>query len=548
MINTSEYDEYVVGLFSTSVFTDGDDSGNWDEGAYNDRNSYADSDDGKRLKFDINVSAVATGYSASQKIVAFSDNESKIVWRMKGENVLNQYQLYVSYEDTSDLSSSVYNSTLDYEIHSMNIDIGKTVAWMRFVMYPKLINDVYSYYVDFIIEGEFDPASGNCTRNYTSVLGVGDELQNLKYNGTSPTSIINIDIYASTDNSTWALIQANASTNTNYDVSGNGYKYGRWKLNTTDATKTPEVCNISAEYGASAAAGAPNITSYAPICTIWPEVHDSQLFNVTVNQSTQCRWYVNGTLKQTNATPSMTHAYTNTSLEGGGCNVTASVNNTNGTDSQTWLFEVGVDSVSYIVLKDQPTNQTLIAEWNVTRIGSNVTDWGIWQNHTFNGWQYFFRFANGTEIMNLTASSNNDTLWFNHTSLLPTGVYFINATSDTNQITLYANEYALINNWTTDQTYQQIDNNISNAVCYSYYNSTSGLWESYYVGYSYNSANTVPKNSSAFVFVDAETTLACDVQSAASIGIGGEVWTYTFLHESTAKNLTQIKESIEANA
>jgi hypothetical protein len=179
---------------------------------------------------------------------------------------------------------------------------------------------------------------------------------------------------------------------------------------------------------ADVAAGTPDITSYAPLGTIWPEVADNQRFNVTVNQSTQCRWYINGSLAHTNSTPSLTHSYTNTSLNGGGCNVTAVVNNTNGTDIQTWLFEVGADSVSYIILQDDPTNQSMIFEVNITRIGSNVTDWGWWQNHTFSEWQYFFRFTNGTEIMNQTATSNNESLWFNGTSLLPIGVYFINAT------------------------------------------------------------------------------------------------------------------------
>ena len=180
---------------------------------------------------------------------------------------------------------------------------------------------------------------------------------------------------------------------------------------------------------------APSITSYAPTGTIWPEVSDSHIFNVTTDQTTNCTWYINGSQVQYN-TSATEHTYTNTSLVGGHWNVTAIANNTNGTDSQTWLFEVGADSITYIVLQDTPTNQSMIMKWNVTRIGSNVTDWGIWLNYTFSGWTYYFRFTNATEIMNQTASSNNESLWFNDTSLLPTGVYYINATSDTYQITL----------------------------------------------------------------------------------------------------------------
>jgi hypothetical protein len=237
-----------------------------------------------------------------------------------------------------------------------------------------------------------DHAKGTTWVNHTWAAGSGNV-----------TDSYNVSI-----NSTWH----NGTTNTYYNntpiPTGNWSNITVWAFNST---------------------AAPSITSYAPTGTIWPEVQDSQLFNVTVNQSTQCRWYVNGSLAQTNATPSLTHAYTNTSLNGGGCNVTAVCNNTNGSDSQSWIFEVGADSISYIILQDTPTNQSMIKEIDVTRIGSNVTDWGIWQNHTFDGWTYYFRYTNGTEIKSLTASGDNDTLWFNHTSLLPTGVYFINASN-----------------------------------------------------------------------------------------------------------------------
>ena len=289
----------------------------------------------------------------------------------------------------------------------------------------------------------------------------------------------------------------------------------------------------------------PTITSYAPTDTIWPEVNDSQLFNVTTNQTTNCTWYINDMQVQYN-TSATEHAYTNTSLKGGFWNFTAVVNNTNGADSQTWLFEVGADSITYIVLQDTPTNQSMIVEWNVTRIGGNVTDWGIWLNHTYSGWTYYFRFTNGTEIMNRTASSNNEALWFNGTSLLPSGIYFINATANTNYITLYANEYALVNNWTTDQTYQQIAANISNDVCYSYYNSTSGLWEAYRTGYTYNHDAVISKNCSVFVFVDGETTVSA-TPNTGGVTIPQDAWFYSYLPGSTAKTLTEIETAMNTD-
>ena len=595
--------------------------------------------------------------------------------------------------------------------------------------------------------------SGNLTAWHDA--GSGQETYELWFNFTSVLN--HSDYYRDNTTGSFVLLGANQVGNKSYSLST---KYRDTEPRTIlhgNTTHTPELLGITFKTQASAA-GAPSITSYAPLGTIWPEVQDAQLFNVTVNQTTQCRWYVNGTLKQTNSSLSLTHAYTNTSLNGGGCNVTAVCNNTNGTDTKTWLFEVGADSVTYIVLKDQPTNQTLIAEWNVTRIGSNITDWGWWQNHTYNGWTYYFRFTNGTAIMNTTAMNDNESLWFNHTSLLPTGVYFINVseappsitnvqngsisdtsqyvnwtvnqttnnrviydtgaipadsttcdgawsathacanasdgnwtsyaesagaltsyayfnytvqsganqseslwhvkdtsghanltipdacwgntiycrarcsdvansaiwqcdngtswitlrtvvaniiyeqemtfkyTSDwdnstaapnitltgltaattynfharsysvaetpissnsstysftttgtaTNDMTLYANEYALINKWTTAQNCSQIDANISNMVCGSWYNHTSGLWEGYRSGYSYNADAEIPKNNSAFIFIDAQTTVSAEIH-AGGITIRNATWFYGMLPGSTAKTLTEIETAMDSD-
>jgi hypothetical protein len=119
------------------------------------------------------------------------------------------------------------------------------------------------------------------------------------------------------------------------------------------------------------------------------------------------------------------------SLSGGGCNVTAAVNNTNGTDSQTWLFEVGADSIDMIILSEDQNNDSCLIRFDVPRIGTNVTHWNTLYNHTEEGRTYHKCFDNGTSIIQQTATSDNETLWFNSTTLLPTGIYYINATVTT---------------------------------------------------------------------------------------------------------------------
>jgi hypothetical protein len=113
-------------------------------------------------------------------------------------------------------------------------------------------------------------------------------------------------------------------------------------------------------------------------------------------------------------------------------------------------------------------------------------------------------------------------------------------------IELYADEYALINNWTTAQTFAQIASNMSNDVCFSYYNSTSGLWEAYYVGYTYNANAAIPMNSTAMVFVDGDTTISA-TPNTGGVTITQATWFYSYLPGSTAKTLTEIETAMDAD-
>ncbi len=248
----------------------------------------------------------------------------------------------------------------------------------------------------------------------------------------------------------------------------------------------------------------PTIISSAPQGNIYPEVAGTHTFNVTINKTVGCVWYVNGSLAETDQ-ESTEHAYTNDSLAGGWCNVTAYVADIFGSDAKTWIFEVGADSITFIVLQDTPTNQTTIAEWDVVRIGSNVTEWSYNQSVSVAGWTYSMRFENGTHIVNHTAAYTNETLLFNWSPLLPIGIYYIDA--KTPDLTAPANQYYMYNNWSTDHTFAQIAAKESNDVIYSWYNHTSFLHESYYVGRAYNADKIVSMNCSVSCFFDAETII-----------------------------------------
>ena len=82
------------------------------------------------------------------------------------------------------------------------------------------------------------------------------------------------------------------------------------------------------------------ITAYTPSTPLSKTTGDSQLFTVNTSENSQCRWYINGSLKQTNSTGTTRHEYTNTSLGEGYWNFTATANTTDRTSSQTWWVTV----------------------------------------------------------------------------------------------------------------------------------------------------------------------------------------------------------------
>jgi len=83
----------------------------------------------------------------------------------------------------------------------------------------------------------------------------------------------------------------------------------------------------------------PNITSFAPPSPVNDYEGVIRTFNITINQPVDVSWQINGTEVQTNA--SVTAAsYTNMSAANGTWNVSAIVNNANGTDMQTWAWIV----------------------------------------------------------------------------------------------------------------------------------------------------------------------------------------------------------------
>jgi len=83
----------------------------------------------------------------------------------------------------------------------------------------------------------------------------------------------------------------------------------------------------------------PEITSYDPDSPVNDTEGATRTFNITINQIVNVSWRINGTEVYTDKNV-IESTYTNTSATIGTWNVSAIVNNANGTDMQTWIWNV----------------------------------------------------------------------------------------------------------------------------------------------------------------------------------------------------------------
>ena len=85
----------------------------------------------------------------------------------------------------------------------------------------------------------------------------------------------------------------------------------------------------------------PKITSFAPTSPVYDTVCTWRTFNLTVNQTVNVNWYLNNTLQHTNVSTKEA-SYTLHAEVVGEHNVSAIASNENGTDMQSWIWNVTV--------------------------------------------------------------------------------------------------------------------------------------------------------------------------------------------------------------
>ncbi len=140
--------------------------------------------------------------------------------------------------------------------------------------------------------------------------------------------------------------------------------------------------------------GAPAITGFAPESLVNDIEGATRAFNITVNQTVNIAWFINGTPVQS-SNGVISASYTNTSAAVGTWNVTAVASNNNGTDSQTWVWNVTAPSVAGTpVITSWSNNKTNDATLNIAANVSETIRFNATANQSIDTWNWFLNNVN----------------------------------------------------------------------------------------------------------------------------------------------------------
>ncbi len=115
---------------------------------------------------------------------------------------------------------------------------------------------------------------------------------------------------------------------------------GDYYVNVTGANTTTGLSVVNdTETITVTSAEEPSIISYAPESPVSDIAGATRAFNITVDQVVNVSWLINRTEVQTNESVTEV-SYTNASAAIGTWNISAVVENANGTDMQTWIWKV----------------------------------------------------------------------------------------------------------------------------------------------------------------------------------------------------------------
>src|SRR5665811_163413 len=218
-----------------------------------------------------------------------------------------------------------------------------------------------------------------------------------------------------TANVTWYINGTYVSNNSNTktaNYTNTSAKPGIWNVsalasNSNGSVRQTWIWNVTA-----LPSGRPNITSFAPQSPVNNNEGAITTFNITVNQTVNVTWYINGTYVSNNSN-TKTANYTNTSAKPGIWNVSALASNSNGSVRQTWIWNVTA------LPPGRPNITSFAPQSPVNNNEGAITTFNITVNQTANVTWYI----NGTYVSN---NSNTKTANYTNTSAKP-GIWNVSA-------------------------------------------------------------------------------------------------------------------------
>lgn len=159
----------------------------------------------------------------------------------------------------------------------------------------------------------------------------------------------------------------------------------------------------------------PSIIGYAPVSPVSDSVGATRVFNITVNQTVNVTWYINGmeVSSQTGVTESY---YTNTGAENGTWNISAVAINNNGSVTQVW---------DWTVTCSQPLSYTGNYHYQTTFL--NTSHYVTSSEYTDNSEELILKYD---EILSFTAASNKS-------ASFPIDRVYINITNEAGEGSVY---------------------------------------------------------------------------------------------------------------
>jgi hypothetical protein len=174
----------------------------------------------------------------------------------------------------------------------------------------------------------------------------------------------------------YTLNVSNTTMVTSHSITLEGLAVSTRYYFVVNSTNVGDKSSESSEYNFTTASHpVPIITSFLPTDGTISDIEGaSRTFNITIDQTVNVTWLINGTTVKATENGVTAASYTNTSAAAGVWNVSAVANNTNGTDMQTWIWKVAETSETNVT---GTTNfMTTLGDVNVTgNFTGNLTGW-----------------------------------------------------------------------------------------------------------------------------------------------------------------------------